>query len=414
MDIKKSLKDVLVLFVICCVFGTLLAVVNSMTAQVIRDRENAPVDDSVLREYLPEGSDFQEITLNEQYPSAVKRGWKCAAGCVFRVEVKGYKAGLVIMIGIDSEGKIVKVKHESTNETFGAESELDKDYTEKADTLDTLTELPSASQSGAPMTTKAYYNALKAALEAAKIAGGGKTTEQMFMDSCNEALGTTDLTFTRWFATEVIEGIDKIYEASDKSGYVFIIGESLIGVKENGITTPDVSEENTATVNAAYSVISSSTVTEITDIPDEIDNKIVKKAYVTASGNYVFDLEAEGYDVKFEYSHGHEEGNTPKPIVIRISISSDGKIIDCMTVSQSESEGFGDKCATEEYRDSWIGAEDSDLTVVDKKPSHNSDHIPNGSTDLGAISSATYTTQGYQKAVKAAFKAFEILTGGNE
>ena len=106
MDIKKSLKDVLVLFVICCVFGTLLAVVNSMTAQVIRDRENTPVDDSVLREYLPEGSDFQEITLNEQYPFAVKRGWKCAAGCVFRVEVKGYKAGLVIMIGIDSEGKM--------------------------------------------------------------------------------------------------------------------------------------------------------------------------------------------------------------------------------------------------------------------------------------------------------------------
>ena len=85
MDIKKSLKDVLVLFVICCVFGTLLAAVNSITSKVIRDRENAPVDDSVLLEYRPGGSNFQELTIDDKYPSAVKKGWKADGGCVFQV-----------------------------------------------------------------------------------------------------------------------------------------------------------------------------------------------------------------------------------------------------------------------------------------------------------------------------------------
>ena len=42
------------------------------------------------------------------------------------------------------------------------------------------------------------------------------------------------------------------------------------------------------------------------------------------------------------------------------------------------------------------------------------DQIPSDSTDIGAISSATYTTYGYQKAVKAAFDAYEILIAGGE
>ena len=107
------------------------------------------------------------------------------------------------------------------------------------------------------------------------------------------------------------------------------------------------------------------------------------------------------------------DGN-PKPITIKISISKDGKIIDCMTVDHNESEDIGDKCATDEYRDSWIGAGNSDVTVIPGVPDHHTDLVPNGSTILGAISSATYTTQCYQKAVKAAFTAFELLTGGNE
>ena len=109
-------------------------------------------------------------------------------------------------------------------------------------------------------------------------------------------------------------------------------------------------------------------------------------------------------------------GNTPKPIIIKLSISADGKIIECRTVDQRESKGYGDVCASETYQNQWAGKENDDLNVIGGVPSHSSNLVPDGSTDLGAIASATYTTQGYQKAVKAAFAAFELLTasqGGN-
>ena len=92
---------------------------------------------------------------------------------------------------------------------------------------------------------------------------------------------------------------------------------------------------------------------------------------------------------------------------IKVSISADGKIIDVITLSQAETKGYGDKCQTEEYYESWIGIT-SDKVVVSTSTQ--------GSTDPGVISGSTYTTAGYQTAIKAAFTAFNIYTaeGGND
>ena len=46
MDFKKSLKDVLVLFIICSVFAALLAGVNSITAPIIASKGDAAADDA--------------------------------------------------------------------------------------------------------------------------------------------------------------------------------------------------------------------------------------------------------------------------------------------------------------------------------------------------------------------------------
>ena len=107
----------------------------------------------------------------------------------------------------------------------------------------------------------------------------------------------------------------------------------------------------------------------------------------------------------------------PQPIVFKVSISADGKIIDTVTVKHSESENYGDKCATDEYYDSWAGAGAEDVKLSVTLPDYMTDQIPADSTDLGVIANATYTTYGYQKGVKAAFAAFELLTaeeGGND
>ena len=406
---NRNFYPSLVLGCICLVVAILLSVINIFTAPIIAERQNAAANEALL-EVLPNGSNFKEIEITADYPSIVKKGWTADGGCVFQMEVIGYASGLVIMCGVDSDGKIAGVKHIATNETFGAEGELNGKYTDKADNLDSLEMILSSSASkGAPLTAKAYYDALKAALQSALIAGGAevdtRTPEQIFQDNCNAALGTEGMTFTKWFATEVIVGIDAVYECQE--GRVYVIGENLIGVKNGAVVTADVSSENSAAALTADETIANAG--ELTEVAKpEGTSSAVTKISVTNSGNYVFELEGEGYS--------SWDGD---PIYITVSISNDGKIIDCITTKQSETSGVGDKCATEEYYNQWIGAGNEDVKItVDKNDieEYGPNKIPADCTDIGAISGATYTTYGYQSAIKAAFAAFEALTqeGGND
>ena len=398
----------LVLGCICLTVALLLSVINMFTAPVIAERENA-LANAALSEVLPGGSDFKNITAEHNLPESVIEAYSADIGFVFRVSGAGRNAAIVVMVGVDAEGKITGTKIISEAESKGYKESIynrvegvDGEYT--GQTLETFAPVI---QSGSTMTSNGFANAIKAALQAYVIVNGGevdtRTPEQILQDNCNAALGTTDVVFTRWFATEELVGVEKAYKS--ESGFVFLIGETYVGVNETGVTTADVSEEDQATALAAYQLASTSTLTEVA-IPDGVDKTIVKKAYITATGNYVFDLEAVGYDMAFHYSPGNMAGN-PKPIVIKISISADGKIIDCATLEHSESKGYGDKCATEEYRDSWAGATGSDVVVSNDAKGD----------ALGVVSGSTYTTQGYQRAVKAAFKAFDLLTateGGND
>ena len=120
-------------------------------------------------------------------------------------------------------------------------------------------------------------------------------------------------------------------------------------------------------------------------------------------------MSADGYDAVFDYGDGN-------PINFKISISADGKIIDVLTVSHKETAGLGDACASEEYYEQYRGKGDEDIKISAGYPDHDgTDLIPSTSTDVGVIASATYTTVGYQTAVKNAFAAFKLLTeGGNQ
>ena len=416
---NSKLYPAIVLSSICLIAALLLAVINYFTAPIIKDREDKKASEALL-EVLPDGKDFRKLELNEKYPKTVTEVYSADGGFVFRASGKGRNGDIVIMVGVDSEGKIVGTQIISEGESKGyKEKILDKvlgtDGEYKGQTYDTFAPIIA---SGATLTSNGFADAIKAALQAFEVANGGnvdlRTPEEILQENCNVALGTENKTFTKWFATEEIVGIDAVYETD--GGRVYVIGEKFIGLKSDGtFTTSDTSEEEKTKVTTADAIISASTTTEITTLPAGIGEEVTK-VEVTASGNYVFYLSAKGYDVKFEYSDGHMPGNTPKPITIKLSISADGKIIECRTEDQRESEGIGDVCASEDYQNQWTGKENADVTVVVGVPGHNTDLVPEGSTDLGAIAGATYTTQGYQKAVKAAFAAFELLTasqGGN-
>ncbi len=401
---KKNIMPTVVLGSICLIVALMLSLINSITAPIIEEAQNAAANEALLV-VLPDGKNFEEITLDASYPASITKGYRADGGFVFQASVTGKSSGLIILIGIDTEGKIVGTKVIADQETDSYDANVFPlvEGTEGSYKGMDLDSFAPYLVTGATLTSKAYGEAVKAALQSFVLASGGsvdtRTPEQILQDNCNAALGTTNVKFTKWFATEIIEGIDAVYVAADNSGRVFVIGETFVGVKADG-TLAGAADANAETVLAANTVIANGTMTEITELPAGINKKIVLKAYVTASGNYVFDLKASGF-ANYSYEEGYSEVEVP--IYISVSIDPEGKIIACATTEQHESKGYGDVCGTDEYQNQWAGVANNDV-VVSTGP------IGKDNTDVGAIAGATVTTKGYQKAIKAAFAAFELLT----
>lgn len=410
---NSKLYPSLVLCSICLVAALLLSGVNMITAPIIEKTQNAAANAALL-EVLPDGKNFETIELTQEYPAIVTAGYKADGGYVFQMTVTGKSTGLVIMCGIDSDGNVVGTKVISNEETPGYAEKVfpqvegtDGQY--KGMNFDGFEPYL---VSGATLTSKAYGEAIKAALQSFIIANGGsvdiRTPEQILQDNCNAALGTTGVKFDKWFALEVFEGIDAVYTAEDKSGRVYVMGESLIGVQNGVVVTANVSEEAKAAILAADTAIGALTFEDVAK--PEGAKKTITGIQKVSNGTYVFKLSANGYQAMFDWGNGTQ-------ISIQLSISSDGKIIDVVTLYHEESKGYGDACATEEYYEQYFGKGDEDIKISSAYPSHHgTDLIPSTSTDVGVIASATYTTVGYQTAIKDAFAAFELITaqGGDE
>lgn len=391
------MKPTIVLGVICLVSALLLALVNVITGPIIAANQNAAANEALL-EVLPDGKNFEEIELGDKYPKAITKGYKADGGYVFQATVTGKSSGLVIMCGINSDGKVVGTKVIAEQETdsydvnvFPYVEGLDGEY--KDQTLEGFTPYL---VSGATLTSAAYSEAIKASLQAAAIAGGAdvdtRTPEQILQDSCNEALGTTGLSFTKWFRVEVIEGVDAVYESTE--GRVYVIGEAFVGVKAGSVVGTDISAEDSAAALAADGIIEASVLTKITD-PDLIgalDEKKFVEAYSSASGNYVIVTNGDGYGMKGPSKYYPSR----KPIVVKVSIDSNGRIIDTMVVSEHETADIGGLLLNNsEFIDSFDNKTKEDYSTVE------------------GSSGATMTANGYKDAIAAAFAAYELLTGGN-
>ena len=401
---KENLMPSIVLGAICLVVALLLSAVNLITGPVIEANQSQAANKALLEVY-PDGSfsadskieDLSSYALPAEITAVFKEN---SGGYVFQATVSGYNPGMIIMCGVDPEGKITGTKVISNNETPDIAGKVFDLTDNKGFYLGAeLNAVPDLVASVTPAyTAGGYAAAVNAALNAFIVMNGGEVDfrdpEKILQDNCNAALGTEGVKYSKWFATEIIVGIDAVYEAEDGAGRVYVIGESFIGVKADG-SIVNAEGVDTSAVEAANAVISASTLTDV-EKPQGA-KKSITKIYKTESGNYVFELTADGFSSEYYGA----------PMLIKLSISAEGKIIDCVTVSHEESKGYGDKCATEEYYESWRGV-DKDGVVISGAP------ITSETTDPGAIAGATYTSNGYQRAVKAAFDAFTILTeGGN-
>ena len=389
---KKNLKNLSVFVCICTVITLLLALTNSITAPIILANQNASAN-AALVEVMPGGQGFEQMDISSHtLPATVSEVYKetSGKGYVIKLVTSGYGSDMTIMCGVDASGIVTGATCLFSNETLGKEKTYGENFANKdaagVDAVDVI--------GGATKTTAAYKNAIKDALNAGIILGGGsvdiRTEAEILADNLAAALPAGEGSFTKLFRVEVIENVDAIYASDNGAGYVFVIGEEFIGVLADGtVVTEGV--ENAAAISEAVAIISATTMEDIdlSAYPDLA--KTVVSAKITASGNFVVETKGAGYGIKGGNEYHPASGEY---IIVRVSMTPDYKIIDCLTVSEGETDGLGDACADESFYGQFAGKTESDYTEID------------------AISGATLTTDGYKQAIERAFAAVKVLNGG--
>lgn len=383
---KENIKSVAVLVSICAVIALLLAGTNALTAPIVEKNSQAAANAALL-EVMPEGTSFEAVDIsNYELPATVTEAHKevNGVGYVFTLTTKGYGSDFVIMCGVKADGTVSGAVCLSSNETLSKEKTYGENFAGKdaagVEATDTI--------SGATMTTAAYKNAVKDALNAAIILGGGsvdiRTPEQILTDNLAAALPAGEGKFTKWFATEEITGVDAVYVADNGAGYVCVIGEEFIAADATGAS-------DNAAVTAAITAVRGSSLSDVA-IDGKGLNENITSVKKTASGNYVIEINGLGFGYFGDEEHYQPAKNIP--MVIRVSITPAGKIIDCLTVSHQESEGYGAKWGTEEYYGQFDGKTAADYQSVD------------------TVSGATISNNGYLKAIERCLQAVTILEGG--
>lgn len=389
---KQKVKNLVVFVCICTVITLLLATTNFITGPIIRENQNASANKSLI-EVMPNGKGFEAVDISTfTLPSTVAEAFKetSGEGYVIKLITAGYGTDMVIMCGVDTKGIVTGAVCLSSNETLGKEKTYGADFTGKdsagVDGVDIIT--------GATKTTEAYKNAVKDALNAAIILGGGsvdiRDEAQILADNLSAAFPEGENKFEKLFMVEEIDGVDAVYVSENQKGYVFVAGEQFTGVNSDGT----VISQNVADAAKYTDAVAKIKATKLEDIDISAYgdlSKTVVSAKKTATGNFVLETKGAGYGIKGGDEY-HPASN--EYIIVKVSVTSDYKIIDCITVSQAETKGIGDACANESFYGQFVGKTEENYTEID------------------AIGGATLTTNGYKQAIERAFAAVKVLKGG--
>lgn len=384
----KNIKSIAISVCICVVISVLLAVTNSITAPIIEKNQNLAANEALL-EVMPDGTGFEQVDISSlTLPATVTEAYKevGGAGYVIKLKTSGYGSDMVIMCGISADGVVTGATCLSSNETLGKEKTYGAEFADKnAEAVEGVEVI-----AGATKTTEAYKNAVKDALNAAIILGGGsvdiRTEEEILADNLAAALPAGDK-FTKLFITEDIGDIDAVYTADNGAGYVFVAGEQFVGVADGKVVTDGVADGALFIDAASKLAASENNGVDIANCPDYILS--VKQ---TLTGNFIIETKGAGYGIK-----GGDEWHpaSGEYIVVRVALTPEGKILDCITVSQAETKGLGDACASESFYGQFKGKTEADYTEID------------------AIGGATMTTDGYKQAIQRAYEALGLAKGGN-
>ena len=117
-SIKEFLVPTLVLFLICLTAAALLGITNDVTAPVI-EANAAEASRQAMKEVLPDADNFGDVLENEYgtYAPAYGKGGEIAGYAITAEGKGGYNGTVKLMVGVDSEGKVINISFLEIDET---------------------------------------------------------------------------------------------------------------------------------------------------------------------------------------------------------------------------------------------------------------------------------------------------------
>lgn len=142
-------------------------------------------------------------------------------GYIFKITAEGYKSGIVVLVGIDTNGKVTGSKCIETNDTFGKEPVIDNAY--NGQTMDSYAPVMI---SGATMTSQGYSHAILIALQSFELLTNGKLDPATVLEALIPELAPG---FVRPEEIESPQNITKAFRAINDAGFAFIFSNSTTG-----------------------------------------------------------------------------------------------------------------------------------------------------------------------------------------
>ena len=392
---KKNIMPTVVLSTILVVVSLLLSVVNMITGPIIEAQRNAAANEALLVVF-PDGQGFEEMNIAEMgLPEAITNVYKetSGKGYVFRVTSTGYKSGMVIMVGISSEGKII-----------GSQC------IETQDNGQSISDFVPNMISGATLTSKGYRDAVNIALQSFVLATGGKLDPAIELEAMIPTLAPG---FTNPSAVEASGNIKKVLKASNDAGFAYIMpdGEETFLVLVN------------ATGGAAAYDVEGNDVTSAHEA-------IVAEAKAHAAANQKDYVEALNKKITSLYADATElttlEISTFNTVVSAVSFKSEGNeyfgfysrsvgfhqmdvyfIIDANgAIAKMDAKQF---IFEEEYFMSFGG-----MDTPAYKEGFVGITIDSWTGDQAIIATATMTSNAVKQSTEDSFDAFNSIKGGSE
>ena len=409
MNIKHLIITVAILLVVTAVFGAASYALNLYTGPII-EANMAGAENEKFNAVMPNGKGYEQIDISALgLSTAVTAAYKetSGQGYVFELTVTGYAPGLVILCGVDADGKITGSKVLASNETYGLEGTLDNAY--NGQTLETAEIIIAAGATPGSDTSEGYYAAIEAALQASVIVGGGKLDPSIVLMNL---LPTVAPGFVELQDLNVSGNITSAFKAGNDAGFAYLMadGEDLYLAVVNAMGVCKLYDVEGADVTASHAALAAEAKAHadanqksyLKTLSDKITKTLMKEATdITAIELDTFNTVVSAVSLTYEgatYYAFYSRSIGYKQMDVYVIVDANGAIVkvDAKTFIFDEEYfyGFGG-LNVKDYKESLVGITPDTFTGEEV-----------------IIATATKTSDAMKQSMADVFAAFESIKGG--